>query len=351
MNRLARCSLALALCVAVTAPARADEDPQKAARAHYQRGLELANHGDYRAALDEFDRAYAASPNFAVLYNIGQADVALGRPEKALEALKKYLADGGEQVTPARRAQVEQQIALLESVFAELEVVTEPPGARVTVDGAELGTTPLSSAVRLTAGTHVVWVSRPGAATETRVVTLGEGQHDHLAIALPDLPPPSAPVRTPASPQVETPAPPPAAPPPAATTSTHEKPAFPVGYVLIGAGVAVGGIALTQYFWNHGRLDDFHANEAALQTDTSPGRRERQVENNELASSINGASAVTVGLGIAAGALVAGGVTWLFLQPSASGSSGRESAVSGPRSLPSVAVTHDSLRVSWSGTW
>src|SRR5689334_11974849 len=109
MTRFSCFPLALALSLGLSAPAYADEDPRKAAGAHYQKGLELANRAEYRAALDEFNAAYAASPNYAVLYNIGQAEVAIGRPRQAIESLTKYLRDGGEQVPANRRQQVELQ--------------------------------------------------------------------------------------------------------------------------------------------------------------------------------------------------------------------------------------------------
>src|SRR5690242_12704125 len=89
----------LALCTlpcALAAPriARAD-DPRGDARAHYARGLELAAQNGYAGALREFNEAYNISPQYAVLYNIGQAHIALGQTAEAIEALGRYLRDGG----------------------------------------------------------------------------------------------------------------------------------------------------------------------------------------------------------------------------------------------------------------
>src|SRR5690242_21507082 len=110
MTRASLFPLLLVLSVSVVSPAHADEDPRKVAAAHYQKGLELANRAQYQAALDEFNAAYAASPNFAVLYNIGQAEVAIGRPRRAIDSLERYLRDGGEQVPASRRQQVDDQL-------------------------------------------------------------------------------------------------------------------------------------------------------------------------------------------------------------------------------------------------
>lgn len=95
-------------------PGRA-EDPRTAVADHYARGTELAGQGLYAAALEQFNTAYTASPHFAVLYNIGQAQMALRRPLEAIEALTKYLRDGADQVPLSRREQVQAQIGLLES--------------------------------------------------------------------------------------------------------------------------------------------------------------------------------------------------------------------------------------------
>src|SRR5689334_1827296 len=174
--------LAFGLTQAV--PAWADEEPWRAARTHYERGVELAKRGDYKTALEEFHAAYAASPHFAVLYNIGQAEIALGRPLKAIEILERYLRDGKDDVPPERRRAVEAQIAQLESVFASLSVATDPPDAQITIDGAVVGRSPLPP-TRLAAGSHVVTATRPNAPTVTRVIMLREGERQSLELPLP----------------------------------------------------------------------------------------------------------------------------------------------------------------------
>src|SRR5215471_518621 len=105
--------LVVALSLGRIGTARAQDNPREAAREHYEQGLKLAGQNGYEAALDEFNRAYAISPQFAVLYNIAQCQVALGHPAEAIEALTKYLREGGDHVPPDRRALVESQIARL----------------------------------------------------------------------------------------------------------------------------------------------------------------------------------------------------------------------------------------------
>ena len=148
-------------------------------------GIELAEQGLFAAALEQFKSAYEKSPHFAVLYNIGQAQMALGRPIEAIEALTRYLRDGADQVPLSRREQVQAQVALLESRLAELSVTTDRPGALVTVDGREVGKTPLYQPIRLAAGTHTVSITMDGITPIIRAIDLREGERRALAFVVP----------------------------------------------------------------------------------------------------------------------------------------------------------------------
>lgn len=389
--------LVLALGSTLAVPAWADEEPWRAARTHYQQGVELAKRGDYQAALEAFNAAYAASPHFAVLYNIGQAEVALGRPQKAIEVLERYLRDGKDDVPPERRRAVEAQIAQLESVFASLSVVTDPPGALITVDGAMIGRSPLPP-TRLTAGSHVVTATRPNAPAVTRVVVLREGERQALDLPLPaqeggvlslqcwelgvqpyldgeplDLA--KAGLGVPVGPgrhTVRFAAPgrvwreqfvevPPgvraavfcgtvASDAPGLASNERVERRFPYGYVLVGAGVVVGGVALGHYLWNAGRYRDWQVAQESINHDDSDAHYDRQVQNNELAESIDRASRVTVGLTVTAGVLVAGGVTWVLLDQRGHAAQAQKRA--SPRPFPvNVELGRERAAVSWSGSW
>ena len=107
-------ALGAILVLGVAPLARAD-DSREVARAHYARGVELAGQNSYAEALQEFNQAYIVSPEFAVLYNIGECHIALGHPKEAMEALSRYMREGGERVPPARRELVKEQLELLAS--------------------------------------------------------------------------------------------------------------------------------------------------------------------------------------------------------------------------------------------
>jgi len=393
--RIFASAIVAASWLAFSVPARADEEPWRAARAHYERGVELANKGEYRTALEEFNAAYAASPHFAVLYNIGQAEVALGRPRKAIDTLSRYLRDGKEDVPAPRRKQVQAQITQLESIFATLSITTDPAGAEVTVDGAVLGRSPLT-VPHLAAGSHVVTASRPDGRPATRVVSLVEGEQLPLSLTLPQgeprvlsmqcwelgaqpilngqpIDPAKAGLGVPVEagrlrvgfsspdrlwPEQFVEVPPGVratvlcgtvpAPAPPKGSATGESRGFPTGYVLIGAGVVMGGVALAQGLWNAGRARDWEIEQASIDADQSFGRYQRQVANNELAESIDRGSAVTVVLTASAGALVAGGVVWLIMDPSSGATSTKRASLSLPVRLD---VARDSAALTWQGAF
>ena len=104
-----------AVLVLGTPPTAHADNSREVARAHYARGVELAGKNDYGQALQEFNQAYIVSPEFAVLYNIGECHIALGHPTEAVEAQSRYLREGGDRMSPARRELVRAQLELLES--------------------------------------------------------------------------------------------------------------------------------------------------------------------------------------------------------------------------------------------
>jgi tetratricopeptide (TPR) repeat protein len=308
--------LLLVLVLGSVGTARANDDPRVAARSHFERGNELAGNGAYEAALAEFRQAYEKSPHFAVLYNVGLCHVALGRPVEAIEAFRKYLSEGRSEVPAARRDQIEAQIATLESRLAELSITTDRPGARVLVDGRELGQTPLGP-VRLGPGKHEVSASLEGSPTAIRTVELREAERRTVdftfavrAEVTPAPPAAAAPVPS-RAPSVST-----TNPARERADSPESAPYRTLGYALAGAGAVVGGGALAHYFWNQGRHDDWEAEHARLRNGpTAPGYYDRVVANNERAASIERASAVTVGLFVTSGALLAGGVMLVVVDP------------------------------------
>jgi tetratricopeptide (TPR) repeat protein len=344
MVRIPICCALVLLASVVPRAGRAEEDRRAQAGADYARGIQLAEQGLYAAALEQFKSAYEKSPHFAVLYNIGQADMALGKPIEAIEALTRYLRDGADQVPLSRREQVQAQIALLEGRLAELSVTTDRSGALVTVDGRDVGRTPLYQPIRLAAGTHTVSITMEGITPIIKPIDLREGDRQVLAFVVPPgvVPKPAAT----ASPEASLIATPPAAPPPDLRRWS---------YVTAGIGVAAGAAALGFYLFNRGRYDDWKATNASLQmlTPGSAAYYQAAAANNERANSLTTMNRTIDVLSIVSGALIASGVTLYLVdrlhrrEHAASTAHGRAAGWSWD-----VAVGPSwSPRMAWSATW
>jgi hypothetical protein len=366
------------------------DDPRGEARAHYAKGLELAGQNGYQGALREFNAAYAISPQFAVLFNIGQAHIALGHTLEAIDALARYLRDGGDRISPTRRTQVERQIAGLRSTLSNPEGTSEAeaarataaaagaaageaveaasegsratgprpgtltvrcpePGLKLVLDGKRIDPAASTRGLALTGGVHHLVLSAPGRRSAEESLEIPEGGaalvicENLLAAAtppviLPGLPGPPGP---PGPPIDSTPVFAAVAGNPT-TPTVHAK---TVAYILGGLGVALGGAAIGVYFWNREQDGDAKGELAHLQANPPPPNfYDLAVKYNQDVDALNRNSDLTVGLAAASIGLLAGGA-YLYLH--ARGPVDKTGATVGPRSW--AAITPEGL--SLAGVW
>jgi tetratricopeptide (TPR) repeat protein len=83
-------ALSSLLVIALTS-GRALADDAKLARQHFADGSKLYDLGKFRDAAREYEEAYKAKPDPALLFNIGQAYRAAGDASEAVTAYKSYL--------------------------------------------------------------------------------------------------------------------------------------------------------------------------------------------------------------------------------------------------------------------
>ena len=180
----------LAVCVGFVAvtpsAAQADVPPTSAqvdkARQHLKAGTTLYNETDFAGALIEFRRAYDTAPSFRVLFNIAQAYYQLQNYAAALSGFERYLYEGGDQVTPERRTQVEREIAELSKRVAKATITVNVPGAEVLVDDQVIGKSPLAASVRVSAGRRQIRARKTGMLSDERTVDVSGG--DTLTVDL-----------------------------------------------------------------------------------------------------------------------------------------------------------------------
>ncbi|MFO0547506.1 MAG: tetratricopeptide repeat protein [Polyangiaceae bacterium] len=167
MKRAALSLLLTALALPLLARPAAAGDPVAPASSddaskHYRAGVDFYKAHDFAAALTEFKRAYELSPNFKVLFNLGQASQELNDYASALTAFRRYLAEGGTGIEKNRRKEVEGYIAALELKVAEVTFELNVEGAELTIDDAPIGTAPLSQAVLVNPGRRKFGATKEG---------------------------------------------------------------------------------------------------------------------------------------------------------------------------------------------
>ena len=302
---------------------------------HFARALELVDQSDFQGALQQFKDAYAAKPHFAVWYNIAQAHISLGQLPEALETLGRYLREGQGQIPSEKRLHVEAQIKTLEAFLGELEITTEPAGALLTVDGREIGRTPLAEPIRLAAGTHKIAASLDSRPTVERTVSIGLRRHHEVVLQLPP-----APLKV-AAPRDIFPAPLGLLAKPTPVRS-RLRPALP--YVLAGAGVALEGAALAVYLWKRDTYQQWQDGNAQLRNlpQGSDSYVVRARENNRLAASLTSANHAMVGLAIGGGVLTAAGAALYLFDRRSESKSVRFTVLWNGGS---------SVAAGWSGAW
>jgi len=162
--------------------AAAPKEARKEASERFRRGVKLYRDADYVAALIEFKRAYALSPNYRVLYNLGQTSRELKDYAAALTSYRQYLEEGGKKIKASRRAEVRTAIDDLVERVGTLSIATNVEGAEIQIDDEVMGRTPLEEPVVVNIGKRRVSATLPGHVPASRVIEVAS--RDELDVDL-----------------------------------------------------------------------------------------------------------------------------------------------------------------------
>lgn len=279
---------------APAAPAAAATPAQEEARQRFERGMQLYSDGAYDLALIELQRAYDLAPSYKLLYNIAQVNAQLSNYAGALRAFEKYLADGGTDVAPERRAAVEKEIQTLRARTANITVRVNVPDAEILIDGLPQTGQALDVAFLVNAGVRRIGVRKPGYQAAEKVLTLAGGDSAEVQLELVELAPGG-----PVGPVGPGPTPPP--PPP------KEEPSYLwIGWLSTGvlaAGAVVTGIGA---LGAQGDLEDELATPVA--EGQTPAAKAQAIDDAE-SQRVTLAIATDI---LAGAAIIAGGVTLAF---------------------------------------
>ena len=156
---------------------------------HFERAVGFFEAGDLRAALVEFERAYALSSRPSLLFNLGATHQALHEYPEAIDALRRFLA-ATEGQRSRQRTEAERTLRELLPLMARVRVECDPPTATVTLDGR----TASGDVLSVGPGRHVIEASSPGRVTQRVEVTVASGDAPSLRLRSP-APGPAGPAR------------------------------------------------------------------------------------------------------------------------------------------------------------
>ncbi|HSY22991.1 MAG TPA: PEGA domain-containing protein [Polyangiaceae bacterium] len=299
--------LAMALALFAASPryaVAASATSQEAAR-HFDQGVKLYEEGDWRGALVEFERAYATLPNYRVLYDIGQSRFQLQEYAGALDALQKYLAEGGSEIPAERREKVTATIEDLNMRVAHLHITANVEGAEVAVDDVAVGTTPLPEPITVSVGRRRISLTPQGRAPVVRFVDVAGQDTVEVPLNVEAAPEPKT---LPATPAVAL-----ATVPPVPASRRSTVPAW------IGFGVGAAGAFVGTYFGIMA-VDDKHDLDRQCTNKVCPEGSQSLIDDSNR-------NALVSTIGVVAGAAgVAFGITWLAYAHSDPGSGERSAS-------------------------
>jgi len=153
------------------------------AKTHFEAAKSYYNQGKYEKALDEFQEAYRLQPCAEISYNIAQCYERLSILDKAIEYYKKYL----DEKPDAKDAQAVKE--KIESIFQRLEqtgiiLTISENGARIFIDGQEVGLSPIEGMIKVTPGNHELKVEKEGFEKFTMKFSVAAGLQQSAEISL-----------------------------------------------------------------------------------------------------------------------------------------------------------------------
>ena len=196
------------------------------ASATFREGLAAFDRRDFEAARVAFLQTFALKPSVPVVRrNLGLAEIYSGHYLDGARRLARVLHTTDEG-TAEDRARMLDSLKKAEAHLERVSIEVRQEGAEITIDGVDLGASPLPFLWYVAPGEYQVRVTKPGfvAHQELRVAHAGVAQH--LVVALAPVPP-EPPARAAVAPLPE-----------------PAEPAGPNGWLLLTGGVVTAaGVA------------------------------------------------------------------------------------------------------------
>lgn len=203
-------AVALASCTASSLAVAQQQPTGDVARLRatetFRQGVEAFDRRDFEAARVAFLQTLALRPNEpAVQRNLGLSEIYSGHYLDGARRLARVLQTT-RQGSSEERTRMQDSLKKAEQHLQRLTVEVDVDGADITIEGTELGHSPLPFAWYLAPGPYDVRVSKPGYQSWAHSGVGQAGRADHLRIVLDRIdadPAPAAPLVAPAPPAPE----------------------------------------------------------------------------------------------------------------------------------------------------
>jgi hypothetical protein len=149
-----------------------------------QEGLELRRSGHDFDALAKFERAYTLSKTPRAAAQWGLCLQAVSRWSEADGLIAEALAATADPWVKKNRGILKDSLEAVKTHVGRVEVLGEPVGANVMVDGKQVGQLPLRAPVPVNEGSIDVEVSAPGYAAMSRTVTVTGSNYQRVVLKL-----------------------------------------------------------------------------------------------------------------------------------------------------------------------
>lgn len=150
----------------------------------YRAARILFDDGDYTGAAIKFDRAYDASRDPRLLWNVAACEKNLRHYAKVAVLLDRYLAEAGATMPPDHRAEVDEVVKTVKWLISTVIIRTSEPGVLVYVDDEPVGSTPLPGPITLDLGRRTFKLTKPGWKAQQITRDVAGGSQFELDIAL-----------------------------------------------------------------------------------------------------------------------------------------------------------------------
>lgn len=163
-------------------PSSADMDVA-AARALFERGVELSDEQRWGEAAEEFRRSLALAERPGTLFSYGVACMHVARPVDARRALERFVALATQPRFAEQRTQARQMIEETRRTQSLLSLDVSPADARVTIDGLVVSSEQ-RSALALNPGEHTALVQADGYEPVHAAFSLGRSERMNRQVSL-----------------------------------------------------------------------------------------------------------------------------------------------------------------------